>query len=105
MKIKIKEQTWYARLAANNLKSQTVAVVYGRTIHLWNVSREDFLRQTPWVVHELEHVRQFQHYGYLRFAVLYVAEYIRKGYYNNRFEVEARAAESNVQNLAGVEFF
>lgn len=91
-------------MAARQLKCKTVAAVFGRTIHLWNVSREDFLQRRPWVVHEVEHVRQFQRYGPLRFSALYLLEYSRNGYHNNRFEVEARVAEMGEGDLTGVEF-
>ncbi len=104
MKVKIKEGTLFARLAARKLKCTAVAAVLGNTIHLWNVSREDFLKRTPWVVHELKHVRQFQRYGFFRFCILYVWESVRKGYDNNRFEVEARVAERGPLNLEGIEF-
>ncbi|HEX8313945.1 MAG TPA: DUF4157 domain-containing protein [Flavisolibacter sp.] len=104
MKIKIREQSLFARIAARQLKCKTVAAVFGRTIHLWNVSREDFLQRRPWVVHEVEHVRQFQRYGSLCFSALYLLEYTRKGYHNNRFEVEARIAEMGEGDLEGVEF-
>lgn len=104
VKIRIKERSLYARVAARQLKCKTVAAVFGNTIHLWNVSREDFLQRTPWVVHEVEHVRQFQRYGFLRFSALYLLEYTRNGYYNNRFEVEARVAEMGEGDLVGIEF-
>lgn len=91
-------------MAARQLKCKTVAAVFGRTIHLWNVSREDFLQRRPWVVHEVEHVRQFERYGHVRFAALYLLEYTRRGYYNNRFEVEARVAEDGPGDLTGVHF-
>lgn len=104
MKVKIKEQSLFARIAARQLKCKTVAAVFGRTIHLWNVSREDFLQRRPWVVHEVEHVRQFQRYGYVRFSALYLLEYSRRGYHNNRFEVEARVAEESEGDLTGVQF-
>lgn len=104
MKVKIRENSFFARLAARKLKCTTVAAVLGNTIHLWNVSREDFLQRTPWVVHELEHVRQFRRYGFIRFCFLYLWESARRGYYNNRFEVEARMAENNLLCSEGVEF-
>ena len=104
MKVKIKEQSLFARIAARQLKCKTVAAVFGRTIHLWNVSREDFLQKTPWVIHEVEHVKQFQRYGFMRFSVLYLFEYTRNGYYNNRFEVEARVAEMGNGTLDDIEF-
>lgn len=104
MIVKIKEQSWFARVAARKLKCSSVAMVLGRTIHLWNVSREDFLKHPAWVVHELEHVRQFQQYGFIRFCALYLWESIRRGYYNNRFEIEARRAESGTGKPEGVQF-
>jgi hypothetical protein len=104
VKIKIREQSLFAFIAARQMRCKTVAAVFGRTIHLWNVSREEFLKRTPWVIHEVEHVRQFQRYGYLRFSALYLLEYTRKGYHNNRFEVEARVAEMGGGSLDGIEF-
>jgi hypothetical protein len=92
--VRIKEQSWFARIAARKLKCTSVAMVLGRTVHLWNISRHQFLANHPLVIHELEHVRQFRQYGFLRFCVLYLWESIRRGYYNNRFEVAARQAET-----------
>lgn len=43
--------------------------------------------------HEACHWRQYQRYGRCRFLLLYVWESARRGYWCNRFEVEARAAE------------
>ena len=104
MQVKIKEQSWCARLAARKMKSPSVAMVLGKTIHLWNISRGDFLKRPALVVHELEHVRQFQRYGFFPFCALYLWESIRKGYYNNRFEVEARRAERNALKSEEVRF-
>ena len=72
------------------LKSGNVAMVLGRSIHLSGVTRETFLKDEGWVAHELCHIRQFQEHGYLRFLWLYLRESMRVGYYNNKFEVEAR---------------
>ncbi len=103
MKVRIKENSWCARLAARKMGCSTVAMVLGKTIHLWNISREEFLMYPEWVVHELEHVRQFQHYGFFRFCALYLWESIQKGYYNNGFEVEARKAERSRLTIEGIE--
>jgi hypothetical protein len=66
--------------------------VLGKTIHLSGVRRESFLRDKGWVAHELCHIRQFQEHGYVRFLWLYLRESMRVGYYNNKYEVEARIA-------------
>ncbi|WP_207434193.1 hypothetical protein [Sabulibacter ruber] len=90
--LKIIENSPLARIARWKLKSTNVAMVLGKTIHLSGVSKENFLRDSAWVAHELCHVRQFQEHGYLRFLWLYLLESIKVGYYNNKYEVEARMA-------------
>ncbi|SRR4249919_3402776 len=90
----IKENSIVARIAAWKLKSKRAAIVFGKNIHLHNISRQQFLNDTRLMRHELCHVRQYQQYGFLPFLVKYLVESIRKGYTNNRFEVEAREAET-----------
>lgn len=82
-----------ANIAAKKLNAPSVALVLGKTIHLHNISSQEFLKDTKLVKHELCHVQQFKENGYLFFIVKYLWESFRKGYYNNKYEVEARAAE------------
>lgn len=89
----IKENSWLAKLAAKKLGTRTVAMVLGKTIHLCNTTEANFLADEKWLKHELCHVKQFKEHGYFIFLIKYIWESIRKGYYNNRFEVEARKAE------------
>lgn len=89
----IKEDSWIAKLAALKLGSKRVAIVIGNTIHLHNTSRQEFLKDERWVKHELCHVKQFERYGFLPFLGKYLWESIKNGYYNNKYEVEAREAE------------
>ena len=91
----IKENSFLAKLAAWKLGKSTMAIVFGSRIHLFNCSKETFLSNQSWLRHELCHVRQYQQHGYLLFLLKYLWESIRHGYYNNRFEIEARAAESD----------
>lgn len=92
---RVKEKSFVARLAALKLGVQSVAIVVGKTIHLHNCSKENFLQDSRWVKHELCHIKQFREHGFFTFITKYIAESIRHGYYNNRFEIEARAAESD----------
>lgn len=92
MKYKIVEKSPFARIARMVLKSSNVAMVLGKTIHLSGVRREAFLRDSGWLAHELCHIRQFQEHGFFRFLWLYLRESMRVGYYNNKYEVEARIA-------------
>ncbi|MBL0357736.1 MAG: DUF4157 domain-containing protein [Chitinophagaceae bacterium] len=89
----IKEHSWIARIAAWKLKSRSVAIVVGSTIHLHNSSAADFLKNERWLKHELCHIRQYQQHGYIGFIIKYLWESLLSGYYNNKFEVEARKAE------------
>ncbi len=88
----IKENSWIAKLAAIKLRSNRVAIVIGKTIHLHNTTKQEFLKDEKWVKHELCHVKQFQQNGYLFFIVKYLWESIKHGYFNNKYEVEAREA-------------
>lgn len=89
----IKEKSWLARLAAKKLGTGAVAMVLGNTIHLHNIAREELLNNERLLRHELCHVRQYREHGFAGFLIKYLWESLHKGYYNNRFEVEARKAE------------
>ena len=91
----IKENSWLAKIAAKQLRTGSVAMVLGNTIHLYNTSKEEFLQNKTWLRHELCHIQQFRQHGLVGFIVKYVWESIKKGYYNNKFEVEARKAEGS----------
>ena len=99
-KVYIRENSWLARKAAQKLGFDYVAMVYGHTIHLHNATTEQFFARPGWVCHELKHVEQYERLGLLPFLIQYGMEHLRKGYYNNAFEVEARAAEG-AQNILG----
>jgi hypothetical protein len=89
----VKENSWLAKIAAKKLNANAVAMVLGKTIHLHNTTKANFLNDERWLKHELCHIKQFAAHGYFLFVVKYLWESLRKGYYNNRFEVEARNAE------------
>ncbi|MBX9850241.1 MAG: hypothetical protein K2X86_00610 [Cytophagaceae bacterium] len=90
MKYVIIEKSILARIAAFILRGKSVAIVFGKRISLSGVSKEDFLKDSRWLKHELVHIKQYERYGFFRFIFLYLIESIRKGYYNNKFEAEAR---------------
>lgn len=93
--ISIAENSWWARMAAKKLRTQSIAMVLGHTIHLYGVSKYHFLQNEAWVRHELKHVEQYHRHGFFRFVIKYLAESLKHGYYHNRFEAEARAAEQD----------
>jgi hypothetical protein len=94
MKYRIKENSLIAKIAAAKLTSGSVAIVIGSTIHLHHVSEKDFLKNEKWVKHEMCHIQQFKKFGFFKFIYQYLRESARVGYYNNRFEAEARKAET-----------
>lgn len=103
-KVKIKENSWLARIAAYKLNSTSVAMVIGKTVHLHNSSKKEFLNDRCWVRHEVAHVKQCLELGLLRFLALYLVETFKKGYYNNRFEVDARQKEKDQLILSEIYF-
>lgn len=93
--VQIRENSPLARIAAGRLGTDNVAMVIGHTIHLYGVSRSRFLARESWVCHELQHVAQYERHGIAGFVLRYLWESLRRGYHANRFEAEARAAESD----------
>ncbi len=104
MQITIKPNSLTAKLAARIMKASTIAIVFGNTIHLYNCSRIDFLKDRKWVSHEVAHVLQYQRTGFFKFILLYLFECSRKGYFNNKFEAEAREKENDNEILNGIKF-
>lgn len=90
LKFRIVENSPFARLARIFMKSKSVAMTLGKSIHISGVSKEDFLKDKKWVMHELVHVEQYRKHGFFTFLTLYLIESIKHGYQNNRFEKEAR---------------
>ena len=97
-KVRIRENSWIARLAARHMGFGQVAIVIGRTIHLHNTTVRNFINNQRWLLHELKHVEQYE-IGLVKFLTQYLLEHRRNGYRRNRFEIEARAAETQVSLL------
>lgn len=93
MDFNIVEGSLIARIGRIFMKSPNLALVIGKTIYLSGVRKEEFLKDERWLHHELVHVQQYKKYGRLKFLWLYTLESIRKGYRNNKFEIEARKEE------------
>lgn len=102
MKINIKEQSLVAGFSAKIMRAGSIAIVFGKTIHLWNTSKKDFLQNKQWLRHELVHIEQFKKYGFVKFIFLYSWESAKKGYYKNKFEVEARSKENDTNLETGL---
>jgi hypothetical protein len=99
IKFKVIEHSWLARIAAWKLGTHSVAIVFGNSIHLCHTHRHEFFANEAWLKHELCHIRQYKQHGFFNFLFKYVWESIKKGYYNNKYEVEARAAEKETQQI------
>ncbi|WP_240743334.1 DUF4157 domain-containing protein [Ilyomonas limi] len=104
MNITIKENSWRARVAARQLKGTQAAIVFNNVIHLWGISKDAFLQNRSWTRHEVAHVYQYKKYGFIRFILLYLLETAHTGYYNNRFEAEARSKEEDLSILENIQF-
>lgn len=93
---RIRENSWLAKIAAWKLGASSVAFVLGRTIHLYKTTKEEFLNSKSWLRHELCHVRQFKEHGFYNFILKYIWESLKHGYFNNKYEMEARNAEKEI---------
>lgn len=101
--VTIKENSCMAKIAARKLKEKKVAMVLGKTIHLHNTSKSEFLLNKRWLRHEIAHVKQYKKFGIIQFLFMYLMESFNNGYDNNRFEVEARIKERDLTILEGIE--
>lgn len=92
-RVRVIEHSWYARLHAG-----AVATTRRERIYLRGAAREFFAN--PWLMlHEYCHVVRQWRSGRLTVA-RYLAECLRRGYWRNRFEVEAREfADLNAAQL------
>ena len=89
---RIREDALLARLAAYFLKGKKVAIVIGDSIYLHGANEKELLESTSWLRHELQHIQQFKKEGTFLFLIKYSWESLCKGYWNNKYEIEARAA-------------
>jgi ABC-type polysaccharide transport system permease subunit len=96
LKYFIQEKSTVAYIAAKILQAKQIAIVFGKTIYLHNTSKVAFLNDKQWLRHELKHIQQYKHLGFINFLILYLLETIKHGYYNNKFEIEARDAENDI---------
>jgi hypothetical protein len=92
-KFYIKENSFLAKIASKKLRAESVAMVLGKTIHLYGTTKENFLKDEKWVKHELCHIKQYEEHGIILFLIKYLWESLKVGYHNNKYEMEARAAE------------
>lgn len=99
IEVRIKENSWLARLAAMKIGVPEVAIVVNRTIYLHNTSAKTLLDNKRWLCHELKHVEQYQTHGVLTFIWKYLLSALRYGYKQNKFEIEACAAETDTKLL------
>ena len=104
MKIKIKENSLLAKLAAKNMQSTKMAMAFGNTIRLHNTSKEEFLKNTTWVRHEIAHIFQSKKRGVIIFLLSYLLESLNVGYQSNKYEIEAIQMEKNERILDDIEF-
>lgn len=96
----VKERSSIARIAAKKLGGKRVAIVIGRRIHLYGVSKDEFLSNERWLRHELKHVEQFEKHGFIPFIAKYLWHSLFHGYHNCCYEQEAREAEEDEAIIA-----
>lgn len=89
--VRLKTGTLVSKIAAVFMrpsKSEALATTIGKTIHLHNITPEDFVQRQAFLRHELQH--SIQYHTISLFLLKYIWETVRHGYFQNRYEVEAR---------------
>lgn len=92
---RIRENMTIAWIASKILNEKQAAVVINNTIYLHGVSKDNFVRNPKWVLHEMKHIEQYCREGVMLFLLKYAYYSLRYGYENNPYEIEARQAEGN----------
>ena len=95
----LKRNSHLAKMAALKMKTNGVALVLGRTIHVYGVNPVSLLRDREWLAHELVHVKQYEKHGVIRFLCMYIWEWMKHGYWDNRYEREARQVENQPDSV------
>jgi hypothetical protein len=90
-RVRLRANRWIPRVGGwlARMRAPAAAVAVGRTI----LVHPEVRLTRELLVHELVHVRQWEEDRL--FPLRYALEHVRYGYWNNRYEQEARAAELN----------
>jgi hypothetical protein len=104
LEVRIKENSKRAAMSAFNLKARKLAMVWGDTILLFNTTKEEFLQDERWVLHELRHILQSRKMGKFKFLSRYIWLGIIHGYHNHPYEVDARMHEDDKELLKQIKW-
>jgi len=85
--IRVKSNTFVSKLHSPG--NGTYAITIGHTIYL-NCDANEFFIDTPWMIHEFNHVRQWERFGTMGFISRYIFFSILKGYKKNPFELQLK---------------
>jgi hypothetical protein len=88
-RVRIRTNHWVPRIGGwlAGTRAPAAAVTFGRTILVY----PGIVLTRRLLLHELAHVRQWGADPF--FPLRYALEWVRRGYWNNRYEQEARSAE------------
>jgi hypothetical protein len=93
---------WVLKVSAFVVRAKIVftgATINGKYV----IIRSDSLKSRGAIAHELVHVDQIKRLGLFTMRVRYYWQCIKVGYYDNPFEVEARAKARTIEYLARAE--
>lgn len=98
-RVYIHTNSFVAKVAAKMLRFSRIAITIGNNVYLHNATAHTFLNTQRWLIHELKHVEQYEQEGFIGFLFAYLRDALRNGYYQNKFEIEARHSENEVRLL------
>jgi len=86
--LKVKEKVWPWFFGKGRVNAQAITL-YPYIIYRSEEAKEQYRK------HEMVHVEQVRRLGWLKFYASYLNESRKKGYFNNKYEVEARKHDHN----------
>lgn len=100
--VSMADASWLIRIwlwmytKANGIHKLNGWASFWHTIYVAPEKLQDF----KVIAHECQHIKQIDDLGIIKFTYCYLKETFKKGYRNNKYEVEARAAR--LQNFLGI---
>jgi hypothetical protein len=85
-----KYNNWFAKILNWFSPGKNFAIVLSKNCARYSCDKETVDKNPKWRRHEETHKKQISELGLLKFYWQYFIDFLKHGYKNNKFEVEAR---------------
>lgn len=97
--VKTPNKFWQAFLWLDAKASKVERIAGFTTFWHTVLIRPEYMESKTILAHELTHVQQIDNLGLINFTYQYLMESFKKGYRNNKFEVEARLNSEKPEDI------